>query len=265
MHRSNTSSCPTITFEEALTRELEYRKRIERTHPHLLIGLNGAPALPKEVDSGSSPDLLMRVHDSCLPSPQACFVGSTVQRKPANWYPSQKKLKVQQHPLHALQSPRPNLVPSFWCKICKVDCVTEFNFSSHIGGKKHKAKKLEILGNRNTGRPGAGNECAGNKNTETNGNADSGSRNNEPNVCSSNIAKPSSNTSSVSRTNRTIENVFTAPFMNSFQLAWQSVNDRSVSISLSSEVLIDVFNSQTNKEISSDGDGISNSKPDENC
>ncbi|KAG8088551.1 hypothetical protein GUJ93_ZPchr0010g8810 [Zizania palustris] len=181
----------------------------------------------EEVASGSSPDLLMRVHDNCLPSPQACFVGSTVQRKPANWYPSQKKLKVQQHPLHALQSPRPNLVPSFWCKICKVDCVTEFNFSSHIGGKKHKAKKLEILGNRNTGRPGAGNECAGNKNTETDCNADSGSRNNEPNVSSSNIAGPSSNTSSVSRTNRTIEN--------------------------------------TNKEISSDGDGISISKPDENC
>lgn len=47
MQKSNTSSCPTITYEEALRRELEYRKRLESTHPHLLIGLNGAPVLPK--------------------------------------------------------------------------------------------------------------------------------------------------------------------------------------------------------------------------
>ena len=47
MQKSHTSSCPTITYEEALKRELEYRKRLESTHPHLLIGLNGAPVLPK--------------------------------------------------------------------------------------------------------------------------------------------------------------------------------------------------------------------------
>lgn len=45
MHKSNTSSCPTITCEEALKRELEYRQKIERSHPHLLVGLNGSPAL----------------------------------------------------------------------------------------------------------------------------------------------------------------------------------------------------------------------------
>jgi hypothetical protein len=38
------------------------------------------------------------------------------------------------------------VVPSFYYKIYKVDCVTEFNFSAHVGGKKHMAKKLEILG-----------------------------------------------------------------------------------------------------------------------
>jgi hypothetical protein len=47
MQKPPTSSCPTITYEEALRRELEYRKRLESTHPHLLIGLNGAPALSK--------------------------------------------------------------------------------------------------------------------------------------------------------------------------------------------------------------------------
>uniref|UniRef100_A0A0E0EWP3 C2H2-type domain-containing protein n=1 Tax=Oryza meridionalis TaxID=40149 RepID=A0A0E0EWP3_9ORYZ len=163
MHKSNASSCPTITCEEALKRELEYRQRIERSHPHLLVGLNGSPALLNEVGSGSSPDLSTRnsAHDSYVPSPQACFVGSTVQRPPANWYPSKKKLKVQQHPSQALQAPRPNLIPSFWCKICKVDCVTEFNFGAHIGGKKHKAKKLEILGNRKNARPATGNQCTG--------------------------------------------------------------------------------------------------------
>ncbi|KAF0929613.1 hypothetical protein E2562_022981 [Oryza meyeriana var. granulata] len=228
MHESP-SLCPTITCEEALKRELEYRQKIERSHPHLLVGLNGAPALLKEVGSGSSPDLLMRksAHDSCVPSPQAYFVGSTVQRMQANWYPSKKKLKVQQHPSQALQTPRPNLVPSFWCKICKVDCVTEFNFSAHIGGKKHKAKKLEILGNRNTARPGTVNQCAGNKSPGSNGNVGSGSRNNEPNACSSNSARPSSDTLSGSQTNRIIES--------------------------------------THKGTSSDSDGISNSKPDQNC
>jgi hypothetical protein len=47
MQKPHTSSCPTITYEEALRRELEYRKRLESTHPHLLIGLNGAPLLSK--------------------------------------------------------------------------------------------------------------------------------------------------------------------------------------------------------------------------
>uniref|UniRef100_A0A0D9XIN6 C2H2-type domain-containing protein n=2 Tax=Leersia perrieri TaxID=77586 RepID=A0A0D9XIN6_9ORYZ len=228
MHKSNMSPCPTITYEEALKRELEYRQKIERSYPHLLVGLNGAPALLKEVGSCSSPDLLMRksAHDSYVPSPQACFVGSSVQRPQASWYPSKKKLKVQQHPSQALQTPRPNLVPSFWCKICKVDCVTEFNFGAHIGGKKHKAKKLEILGNRNTARPVTVNQWAGNINPGPNGSAGYGSRNNEPNMYSSNFTKPSSDTSD-SQTNGIIES--------------------------------------THKGMSSDGDGTSNDKPDENC
>ena len=43
MQKSNASAFPTIIFEEALWREMEYRKRLEKTHPHLLIALNGAP------------------------------------------------------------------------------------------------------------------------------------------------------------------------------------------------------------------------------
>lgn len=42
MEGSIASAVPTITFEEALRREMEYRKRLERTHPHLLIALSGA-------------------------------------------------------------------------------------------------------------------------------------------------------------------------------------------------------------------------------
>uniref|UniRef100_J3N1T1 C2H2-type domain-containing protein n=1 Tax=Oryza brachyantha TaxID=4533 RepID=J3N1T1_ORYBR len=229
MHKLNMSSYPTITCEEALRRELEYRQKIERSHSHLLVGINRDHPLLKDVGSGSSPDFLTRnsALDSSIPSAQTCFVGSTMQRPPANWYPSKKKLKILQPPSQALQTPRPNLVPSFWCKICKVDCVTEFNFGAHIGGKKHKAKKLEILGNRNTGRPGTINQCAGNKNPGPNGNAGSGCRNNEPNVCSSNTARPHSDISSGSQTNRIIDN--------------------------------------TNKGTSSYCDGISNSKPDQNC
>lgn len=219
----------------------------------------------QEVGSGSSPDLSMRnsAHDSYMPSPQACFVGSTVQRPPANWYPSKKKLKVLQHPSQALQAPRPNLIPSFWCKICKVDCVTEFNFGAHIGGKKHKAKKLEILGNRNNARPATGNQCTGNRNPRPNGNAGSGSRNNEPNVFNSNIAQPSSDTFSGSQTNGTIGNVCTSLLMTACNLhGYMFIT--SILISFSSEILIDMFNSQPHKEISSDGDGISNSKLEQN-
>ena len=47
MQRSGASAFPTIIFEEALLREMEYRKRLERTHPHLLIALNGAPERQK--------------------------------------------------------------------------------------------------------------------------------------------------------------------------------------------------------------------------
>jgi len=91
--------------------------------------------------------------DSTVPSQQSSF-SSAVQRQTANWYPIKKKVRVPHLPSQILQCPRPNVVPSFWCKICKVDCVSEFSFAAHIGGKKHKAKKLEIFGNRNTGRCG---------------------------------------------------------------------------------------------------------------
>ena len=47
MQRSSASAFPIIIFEEALWREMEYRKRLERTHPHLLVALNGAPERQK--------------------------------------------------------------------------------------------------------------------------------------------------------------------------------------------------------------------------
>ncbi|KAG2549837.1 hypothetical protein PVAP13_9KG297539 [Panicum virgatum] len=132
---------------------MEYRKRLQRTHPHLLIALNGDPERHKEVGKDSICDDFKRkfTPDSTIPQQQSTISCSAVQRQTANWYPIKKKVKVPPLPSQILQCPRPNVVPSFWCKICKVDCVSEFSFAAHIGGKKHKAKKLEIFGNRNTG------------------------------------------------------------------------------------------------------------------
>ncbi|PVH31708.1 hypothetical protein PAHAL_9G217400 [Panicum hallii] len=219
MQRSSASALPTIIFEEALWREMEYRKRLERTHPHLLIALNGAPEWQKyfefqEVGTDSISDDFRRklAPDSTVPQQQSSFSCSTVQRQTANWYPIKKKVKVPHLPSQILQSPRPNVVPSFWCKICKVDCVTEFNFGAHIGGKKHKAKKLEILGNRNTGRHGG--QCSGIRNSVQNSHAVSGSRNSESNVSSS-IVSASCDLPSGSRTNGIEESGCTAPPMSS--------------------------------------------------
>ena len=145
--------------------------------------------------------------DSTVPQQQSSFSCSAVQRQTA-WYPIKKKVKVPHLPSQILQCPRPNVVPSFWCKICKVDCVTEFNFGAHIGGKKHKAKKLEILGNRNTGRPGG--QCSGGRNPVQNSHAVSGSINSESNVSSS-IVAASCDLSSGSRTNGIEESGCTAP------------------------------------------------------
>lgn len=198
MQKPHTSSCPTITYEEALRRELEYRKRLESTHPHLLIGLNGATVLSKEISTDSTPDLLKRKFpESSMPSPQLSYNFTTARSQPANWYPSKKKVIVRQPSAPAVQMSRTNSVPSFWCKICKVDCVTEFNFGAHIGGKKHKARKLQILGDRNTRRPGS--HFAGNTNRGLSENVVSQSRSNEPNVGSSSITGPSSDMSSGSR------------------------------------------------------------------
>jgi len=209
MQRSSASAFPTIIFEEALWREMEYRKRLERTHPHLLVALNGAPERQKEVGTDSISDDFRRklAPDSTVPQQQSSFSCSAVQRQTA-WYPIKKKVKVPHLPSQILQCPRPNVVPSFWCKICKVDCVTEFNFGAHIGGKKHKAKKLEILGNRNTGRPGR--QCSGIRNPVQNSHAVSGSRNSESNVSSS-IVSASCDLSSGSRTNGIEEIGCTAP------------------------------------------------------
>jgi hypothetical protein len=96
--------------------------------------------------------------DSIISAQQSSFSCATTQRQPQNRYPTKKKVKVPRSPSQILQCPRPNAVPPF----CKVDCVTEFNSGAHIGGKKRKAKKLEILGSRNTGRPAI--QCAGNTN-----------------------------------------------------------------------------------------------------
>ncbi|KAF8729002.1 hypothetical protein HU200_018313 [Digitaria exilis] len=182
MERSSASAFPTITLEEALRREMEYREILERTHPNLLIALNGDPKMQKEVSTDSISDASKRklAPESTVPQQHSSFSFSAAQRQSANWYPSKKKVKVPQPPSQILQCPRQNVVPSFWCKICKVDCVTEFNFGAHIGGKKHKAKKLEILGNRNIGRPRS--QSSGNRDPVQNSHAVSGSRNSEPNV-----------------------------------------------------------------------------------
>ncbi|CAD6226791.1 unnamed protein product [Miscanthus lutarioriparius] len=207
MQRSNApSACATITFEEALRREMEYHKWVERTHPHLLVGICGAPEMQRDVSTGSVPDVIKRklAPQTSVPPQQSSFSCVTGQKQPQNWYPSKKKVKVPHLPSQILQCPRPNVVPSFWCKICKVDCVTEFNFGAHIGGKKHKAKKLEILGKRNAGTPSS--QCAaGNGNPGQNGHAVSGNRNNELNVASSITAGPNCDVSSESRTNGTEE------------------------------------------------------------
>jgi len=216
MQRSGASAFPTIIFEEALWREMEYRKRLERTHPHLLVALNGAPERQKEVGTDSISDDFRRklAPDSTVPQQQSSFSCSAVQRQTA-WYPIKKKVKVPHLPSQILQCPRPNVVPSFWCKICKVDCVTEFNFGAHIRGKKHKAKKLEILGNRNTGRPGG--QCSGGRNPVQNSHAVSGSINSESNVSSS-IVAASCDLSSGSRTNGIEESGCTGPPRSSMDL-----------------------------------------------
>ncbi|KAJ1295656.1 hypothetical protein BS78_01G239700 [Paspalum vaginatum] len=203
MQRSNASSaCTTITFEEALRREMEYRKKLERTHPHLLVGLSGTPDMLRfqEVGTDSIPDAFKRklAPETSVPPQQSIFNCATIQKQPPNWYPSKKKVKVPHLSSLIPQCPRPNVVPSFWCKICKVDCVTEFNFGAHIGGKKHKAKKLEILGNRNTGRPAS--HCVGNRNSGQNGLAVSGNRNDELNLPCSITTGPSCDLPSESRT-----------------------------------------------------------------
>ncbi|KAG2538714.1 uncharacterized protein LOC120690670 isoform X1 [Panicum virgatum] len=214
MQKSNAPAFPTIIFEEALWREMEYRKRLEKTHPHLLIALNGAPERQKKISTDSICDDFKRkfAPDSTVPQQQSTFSCSAVQRQTANWYPIKKKVKVPHLPSQILQRPRPNVVPAFWCKICKVDCVSEFSFGAHIGGKKHKAKKLEILGNRNTGRRGG--QCSGIRNSVQNSHAVSGSRNSESNV-SSGIVSASCDLSSGSGTNGIEESGCTAPLMSS--------------------------------------------------
>lgn len=175
----------------------------------------------QEVSTDSISDASKRklAPDSTVPRQQSSFSCSNAQRQPANWYPLKKKVKVPQPPSQILQCPRQNAVPAFWCKICKVDCVTEFNFGAHIGGKKHKAKKLEILGNRNIGRPGS--QSSGNRHPVQNSNAVSGSRNSGPNVSCS-IVSASCDLSSESRINGTEESGCTAPPMRSldFTASW---------------------------------------------
>ncbi|CAL4941368.1 unnamed protein product [Urochloa decumbens] len=199
MEGSGASAVPTITFKEALRREMQYRKRLERTHPHLLIALSGAPERQKEVGTDSVSDDFKR--ESTVSQQQSSLSCPPAHRQTANWYPIKKKVKVPHTP-QILQCPRRNVVPSFWCKICKVDCVTEFNFGAHIGGKKHKAKKLEILGNRNTGRPGS--QCSGNRLPV---------QNSHP--VSSGMVSANCNLSSESRINGTQESGCTAPAVSS--------------------------------------------------
>lgn len=159
--------------------------------------------MQRDFSAGSVPDAIKRklAAETSVPPQQSSFSCVTGQKQPQNWYPTKKKVKVPHLPSQILQCPRPNVVPSFWCKICKVDCVTEFNFSAHVGGKKHKAKKLEILGKRNAGGPAS--RCAGNRSAGQSGLAVSRSRSSEQNVAGSVAAGPNCDMLSESRTNGT--------------------------------------------------------------
>lgn len=94
MQRPNApSACATITFAEALRREMEYRKWVERTHPHLLVGICGAPEMQRDFSAGSVPDAIKRklAAETSVPPQQSSFSCVTGQKQPQNWYPTKKK------------------------------------------------------------------------------------------------------------------------------------------------------------------------------
>lgn len=64
--------------------------------------------------------------------------------------------------LGSLSDVNSSLQPSFLSIALFLDDLeTEFNLGTHVVGKRHNARKVQILGNKNNGRPGS--QFAGNK------------------------------------------------------------------------------------------------------
>lgn len=116
------SSMATISYEEAVERELEYQKRknLSSLQPPLSSPYLSIPCHPSMQGLNNQP-------------PQFSF-----NQQP--WGQGQQYRQTQPN-FSMNQQPRPHLIdfglPAFWCNTCKVNCVTPFNFKVHLGGKKH--------------------------------------------------------------------------------------------------------------------------------
>ncbi|KAJ3702817.1 hypothetical protein LUZ61_006522 [Rhynchospora tenuis] len=196
---------PTITFEEALKKEEEYKKKIRVTRPQSIFGPNLRQPPIKEATSSerrspfytnaesvaqrfplqSQPQTSPIQRSPVLPPrPPIAAVQSTANpnQQQRNW-PPKKSRPPPQHKLPPyVQISRPPQPMSYWCKLCKIDCTTEYNFRAHIGGKRHQAMKLSVLEGRSNAR-GDSSRNLNRRNTNQTGNQNQNENENRDAEC----------------------------------------------------------------------------------
>ncbi|KAJ4750705.1 hypothetical protein LUZ62_085110 [Rhynchospora pubera] len=171
---------PTITFQEALKKEEEYKKKIRTTRPQSIFGPNlHQPPIKETTSSERRPPFCINAESAAQrfplqsqpqtsaiqrplqstspvlpPRPPTAAVQSTTNpnQQQRNWPPNKPRPPPQHKLPPYVQISKPPPPMSYWCKLCKIDCTTEYNFRAHIGGKRHQAVKFSILDGRSNAR-----------------------------------------------------------------------------------------------------------------
>ncbi|KAJ3673971.1 hypothetical protein LUZ60_005963 [Juncus effusus] len=181
---------PTICYEEALAKEIEYKKRLKmiRFEGSYHTTLMESSEEPRPLQSITNPfsqtqtqtqtqiqtqiqsqtQIQIQINSDFRTQTQTRSYPSITQRQiqPISRHRQMRRRQVPPHhsltPYMQMQISRPAQPLSYWCKLCKIDCTNEHNFRIHIGGRKHQASKLAVTQGRN--RAFGTGESSGNQN-----------------------------------------------------------------------------------------------------
>ncbi|POO01937.1 TFIIH C1-like domain containing protein [Trema orientale] len=137
----------TMPVELAIQRELAYRRK--------LAWLQVKPDFKPEYDESFKDFSPLQVQSwsqsSSLNHPNASNLSGTKRKEPASALQPMPLLLQKQQPFHeSLMLDCTSVDHRFQCKLCNVECSSQFNLEQHVIGQKHKARLLQFRENNDS-------------------------------------------------------------------------------------------------------------------